>query len=66
MPMKGSLLGKGSEGGCHERGKKGHDKVKNIKIILTGTAEATCKNLVYLAQNTCAADSVYAQQQEIG
>ena len=28
MPMKGSLLGKGSEGGCHERGKKGHDMVK--------------------------------------
>ena len=29
MPIKGSLLRKGSEGGCYERGKKGHDKVKN-------------------------------------
>ena len=70
MPIKGSLLGKGSEGGCYERGKKGHDEVKKIKIIPTGTAEATCKKLVYLAQNTvylakntCDAGSVYAQQQ---
>ena len=45
MPIKGSLLGKGSEGGCYERGRKGHDKVKKLKIIQKGTAEATCKNL---------------------
>ena len=30
MSIKGSLLGKGSEGGCYERGNKGHDKVKHI------------------------------------
>ena len=31
-----------------ERERKGHDKVKKKKIQ-TGTAEATCNNLVYLA-----------------
>ena len=29
MPIKESLLEKGSERGCYERGKKGHDEVKN-------------------------------------
>ena len=64
MPIKGSLLRKGSEGGCYERGKKGHDKVKN-KNNTNGNSRSysTCKTLAYLAQNTCGADSVYTLQQ---